>query len=193
MPPGEFASSDFNDWGTEEGGVGRSYLSSAFIGQHLGIDQVEDVWIGDSGATAHMTRNAHMMYDTRPPSPHRSRIIMGGGSIKKVHFVGKLNLVFHTRTDHPVTLHDVSVVPDLGFSLFSFYLVREKHEIILNRTGAHLLVGRLVFSRKSNGSSLRATTVLPGGHADANTTLTTFANPTSQRNDGPPPLYRRVV
>ena len=133
-----------------------------------------------------MTRNADLMYNTRPPSPHRSRIILGDGSIKNVHFVGKHDLVFHSRTDHPITLHDVSFVPDLGFSLFSFHVVQKKHEMILNRTGAHLLGGRLVFPHMTNGSSLRATRVLPGGHANANTALTTFANPSSQRNDGPP-------
>ena len=31
-----------------------------------------------------MTCNADLMYDTRPPSPHRSRIILGDGSIRKV-------------------------------------------------------------------------------------------------------------
>ena len=87
--------------------------------------------------------------------------------------MGKVELVFHSRTDHPVTLHDVSFVPDLGLNLFTFHVVREKHEIILNRTGAHLLSGRLVFPRRSNGSSLRATRVLPGGHANANPALTT--------------------
>ena len=86
-----------------------------------------------------------MMYDTRPPSPHRSRTILGDGSIRKVQFFTKLDLVFHSRTDHPVTLHDVSFVPDLGFHLFSFHVVQEKHEIILNKTRAHLLNGRLVF------------------------------------------------
>ena len=100
-----------------------------------------------------MTRNADMMYDTKPPSPHRSRIILGDGSIRKVQFVGKLDLVFHSRTNHPVTLHDVSFVPDLGFNLFSFHVVQEKHEIILNKTGAYLLNGRLLFLRRSNGSS----------------------------------------
>ena len=135
------------------------------------------------------------MFDTRPPSPHRSRIILGAGSIKKVHFVVKLDLVFHSKTDHPVTLHDVSFVPDMGFSLFSFHVVQEKHEIILNRTGAHHLGGCLVFPRRSNGSSLRATRVLPGGHANANTTVTTVAIPPSQRNDGPssPVPYRSVA
>ena len=133
-----------------------------------------------------MTRNADMMYDNRPPSLHRSRIILGDGSIKKVHFVGKIDLVFHSRTDHQVTIHDVSYVPDLGFNLFFFHVVQEKHEIILNRTGAHLLGGRLVFPRRSNGSSLRATRVLPGGHANANAALTYFVIPPSQRNNGPP-------
>ena len=52
--------------------------------------------------------------------------------------------MFHSRTDHPVTLHDVSFVPEVGFNLFSFHVVQEKHEIILNKTGAHLLNGRLV-------------------------------------------------
>ena len=103
--------------------------------------------------------------------------------------MGKLDLVFHGRTDHPVTLHDVSFVPDC-FNLFSFPLAQEKHDIFLNRTGAHLLGGRLVFPRRSNGSSLRATSVLPGGHTNANTALTILADPRSQRNDGPPSLVR---
>ena len=136
------------------------------------------MWIGDSGATMHMTRNADMMYDTKPPSPHRSRIILGDGSIRKVQFFGKLDLIFHSRTDHPVTLHDVSFVPDLGFNLFSFHVVQEKHEIILNKTGAHLLNGRLVFRRR-NGSSLRATRVMPGAHASASNALATFTDPPS--------------
>ena len=147
-----------------------------FVGQPVGVDQVNDVGIGDSGATTHMTRNADLMYGTRPLSPHRSTIILGDGSIRKVKFVGKLDLVFHSRTDHPVTLHDVSFVPDLGFNLLSFHVVQE---IILNKTGAHLLNGRLVFPRRSNGSSLRATRVMPGGHASANTALPTFADPPS--------------
>ena len=103
-----------------------------------------------------------------------------------MQFVGKLDLVFHSRDDHPITLHDVSFVPDLGFNLFAFHVVQEKHEIILNKTGAHLLGGRLVFPRRSNGSSLRAPRVMPGGHASASTALATFADPPSRRSDGPP-------
>ena len=110
--------------------------------------------------------------------------------------MGKLDLVFHSRTDHPVTLHDVSFVPDLGFNLFSFYVMQEKHEIILNKTEAHLLGGRLVFPPKCNGSFLRATRVLPGRHAHASTALATFANPPFHRcSDRPPspPPYSSVT
>ena len=166
--------------------VGGSYFPSAFLGQQVGIDQVGDVWIGDSGATSHTMGSADLIYDTGPPSPHRSRIILGDGSIKKVQFVGKLDLVFHSRTDNPVTLHDVSFVPDLGFNLFSFHVVKEKQYITLNKTGAHLLGGRLVFPRRCNGSSLNASRVLPGGNANAITALATFVEPPSHRSDEPP-------
>ena len=89
-------------------------------------------------------------------------------------------MVFHGRTDHPVILHDVPFVPDLGFNLFSFHvIVQIKHEIILNKTGAHLLNGRLVFPRRSNESSLRATRVLRGGHTSTSNALATFGDPRS--------------
>ena len=186
MPPGECSSSGLTDGRVDGDSVGGSYLPSAFVVQPVGVDQVNDVWVGDSGATTHMTRSAELMYGTKPSSPHRSRIILGDGSIRKVQFVGKLDLVFHSRTDHPATLHDVSFVPDLGFNLFSFHVVQEEREIILNRTVAHLLNGRLVFPRRRNGSSLRATRVMPGTHASASNALATFTDP-------PPPVQYRSV
>ena len=33
--------------------------------------------------------------------------------------MGKIDLVFHSRSDFPITLYDVSFVPDLGSNLFS--------------------------------------------------------------------------
>ena len=102
--------------------------------------------------------------------------------------------MFHSRTDYPVTLYDVSPVPDLGFNLFSFHVVQEKHEIILNKKGSYLLGGRLVFPRRCNGSSLRATRVLPGSNVNASTALATFVEPPSHRSDGPPsPLLNPSV
>ena len=92
VPPGEFSSPVLSDWRADDGSVGGSYLPSGFVGQPVGIDQVGDVWIGDSGATTHMTPNADPMYDTKPPSPQRSRIILGDGSIKKSTIRGKNRL-----------------------------------------------------------------------------------------------------
>ena len=89
-------------------------------------------------------------------------------------------------TDYQVTLHNVSFVPDLGFNLFSFHVMQEKHEIVLNKTGAHLLGGRLVSPRRRNGSSLRATRALPGSHANVNNALATFVEPPPHSFDGPP-------
>ena len=133
-----------------------------------------------------MTRNASLMHDTRSSPSHKSRIILGDGSIKKVQSIGKIDLVFHSRTDYPVTLYDGSFVPDLGFGLFSFLVVQEKHEIILNKTGSHLLGGRLVFPRRYNGSSLCATRVLPGRKSNASTALATFAELHCHRSPFPP-------
>ena len=82
----------------------------------LEVEPVDEA--GKAGARASATRMV-LTNNISNRGPHKSRIILGDGSIKMVHFVGKLDLVFHSRTDHPVTLHDVSFVPDVGFDLFS--------------------------------------------------------------------------
>ena len=65
--------------------------------------------------------------------------------------------------------------------------------MIVNKTGAHMLGCRLVFPRRSNGSSLHTIRVLPEGNANASTALATFVEPPSHRSDGPPPPYQTVV
>ena len=82
--------------------------------------------LSDSYVMPHMTRNADLMYDLRPPSIHRSRIIRGDLFIKIGQFVEKIDLRFHSRTDIPVPLYDVSFVPDLRFTLFYFHVVQER-------------------------------------------------------------------
>ena len=77
--------------------VTGSYPPSAFIGQPVKIDQVGSIWIGKRGATSHMTRSPDLMYDTRPLPTHRSGIILGDGSIKKVQFTGKIYLALNSR------------------------------------------------------------------------------------------------
>ena len=125
-------SSDLN---SHSDSVSGSYIPWAFVGQSVGIEQVRNVWIGDSRATSDMTRNADLMSDTRAPPSHRSRIILGDGSIKKVQSIGKIDLVLHSRIDYPVTLYGVSFVPDLGFNVLFFYVFQDKHVIVLNKTG----------------------------------------------------------
>ena len=91
----------------------------------MGIDQVGDVWIDNSRTPSHITRNTDLVYDSSPPPPQRSRAILGDGSIKKVPSIGKIDLVFHSRTDFLVTPYDVLFVPDLGFNLFSLHVVKK--------------------------------------------------------------------
>ena len=109
VPPGEFLSSNLTDTRTDGGSVGGSYLPSAFVGQLVGVDQVNDVWIGDSGATTHMTRNADLMYDTRPPSLHRSRIILGDVPLGRFNLLENSTCCFTAGpiTRSPFTTYDL--------------------------------------------------------------------------------------
>ena len=145
MPLGEcFGNSVLSDlrspFARYSGRVTGSYLHSAFVEQPVDINQVGDVSKDDSEATSHMTRHAYLVYDTRRPTPNSSRTILRDGSIENVQSIGKTNLVFHSRIDFPVTLFNISFVPAPGCGLFCFHVVQERHEIILNTTGAHLLV-----------------------------------------------------
>ena len=92
------------------GSVSGGCLPSAFVGQLVGIETVGSVWIGDSGAPSHMTGNADAMYGTSPPPLDRSRVILGDGSNKKAQFIEKTDLIFHSRTNYPVTLYVCMVI-----------------------------------------------------------------------------------
>ena len=69
----------FYPYVARSGGVSDDFLPSAFVGQLVGIGQMVGVYIGDSEVPWYMTRSADVMYDTRPPLPHRSSIILGDG------------------------------------------------------------------------------------------------------------------
>ena len=95
MPPGEFPSSVSSDWSTNGDSAGGGYLPSAFVGQPVGIGQVGDVWIGDSGATSHMTRSADLMCMTLghpPPTDLGSSWVVG--QLRKHNSLGKLAQCF---------------------------------------------------------------------------------------------------
>ena len=55
-----------------------------------------DVLIGDSGATSYMLCSAALRSNIRSPSPDKSRILQGDGSVKKVPLRGNIDLVFQS-------------------------------------------------------------------------------------------------
>jgi hypothetical protein len=78
-----------------------------------------DIWIGDSGASCHVTQNDIGMFDTVASEKH---IIVGGGSKLPILKTGKLKVAFEGRDGiyQEIVLQDVNYVPDMGMSLFSF-------------------------------------------------------------------------
>ena len=94
----------------------KNYLHSAFAAQSKG--SCSDVWIGDSDASCHMTNNAPKMYCVRPPLLDQRDVTTSDGTRLRVECVGNIDVVFQGRSDEPITLCDVSYVPDLRFDLF---------------------------------------------------------------------------
>ena len=113
--------------------------------------ETTDVWIGDSGASSHMTNDASQMYDIRPPCPDEALITISDGTRRRVMQIGNIDVVFHGRTDEPITLCDVSYVPGLGFNLFSFHKAQGTHIVILDAVGSHIVGKNLTFPRVKSG------------------------------------------
>ena len=78
------------------------------------------VWIGDTGATRHMTRHNIGLKNQR--KPNGSRATMGNGHVEKASVVGN---IFGTVCDKhgdqlgPVSMMDVAVFPNLAYNMFS--------------------------------------------------------------------------
>ena len=102
------------------------------------------------------------MYNIRVPVAEESRLVVGNGETMKVQFIGDLDLVMHCNPDVVVTLRDVSYVPWLWYDLMSFSIIQEMHEIRLNKTGAHILDGRVHFGKNRNGNYVQATRIRRG-------------------------------
>ena len=121
-----------------------------------------DFWIGDSGASCHMTNDACKMYCMRPPPSGQQEVITSDGTRVRVECVGNIDVVFHGRSDEKIILCDVSYVPGLKFNLFSFHKAQQTHVIILDAAGAHIIGKNLTFPCGKSGSYLRATRLAPG-------------------------------
>ena len=119
-------------------------------------------WVGDSGASVHGTGSMDHFYNTRSPTPEESRLIVGTGEVMQVKCIGDLDMVLHCDEDVVVTLGEVSFVPGLWYELMSFNIIQETEDIVLNKTGAHMLRGRVHFDKEKNGNYVQATRVARG-------------------------------
>ena len=55
----------------------------------------EKGWVGDSGVSVHGTGSMDHCYNTRPPTPEESRLIVGTGEMIQVKFIGELDVIPH--------------------------------------------------------------------------------------------------
>ena len=53
-------------------------------------------------------------------------------------------------------------MPGLWYELMSFNIIQETKYIVLNKTGAHMLRGRVRFDNERNGNYVQATRVTRG-------------------------------
>ena len=109
------------------------------------------------------------------------------------HFPLRKNkiLLYHSKTEIPSTLYYVSFKPGLGFNIFLFHVIQENYKIVLNRSVAHLMGGRLTFPHKKNISYVRSTRVPSGQNIGRSIALATFEGrwrPPSSVFASPPPL-----
>ena len=145
-PPGESM-----DWSRfVSNSSARIVPNSAFTSQSH--KSRSDFRVGDSGASCHMTNDASKMYCMRPPHFDQKEVITSNGTRLKVECVGNIDVIFHGRSDEPITMIDVSYVPDLKFNLFSFYKAQQTHIIILDAAGAHIMGKNVTFPCEKGGS-----------------------------------------
>ena len=119
-------------------------------------------WVGDSDASVHGTVSMDHFYNTRPPTPEESRLIVGTGEVIQVKYIGDLDMVLHCDEDVVVTLREVSFASGLWYELMSFNIIQETEDIVLNKTGAHMLRGRVRFDKEKNENYVQAPRVAKG-------------------------------
>jgi hypothetical protein len=89
----------------------------------VGADEEQigaDLWIGDSGATSHITCSKTGLFDTKPSS---QKIIVGEARSIKVKRTGQLRVAFEGKEGGKLTdvvLENVEFVPEMKINLFSF-------------------------------------------------------------------------
>ena len=101
-------------------------------------------------------------YNTRPSIPKESRLIVGTGEMMQVKCIGDLDVVLRCDEDVAITSREMSFVPGLWYELIPFNIIQETEDIVLNKTGAHMLRERVRFDKERNGNYVQATRVTRG-------------------------------
>ena len=140
-------------------------MSAVFTSKRLGATTV----IGDSGASRHTFGDDTNVRNRRLPAAEDVYLIIGDGEWLPVACYGDLDLVFHCEKNGKpwsnvrVTLKNVAVVLGIWFDLISFNQIQEAHPILLDKEGAHILEGRILFTKHANGNFVQATKVAHHG------------------------------
>ena len=83
-----------------------------------------DIFIGDSAATSHMTKHKTVVYDL---TPIRCSVMIGNGEIISCTHKGKLDVICKHRDGSMAReTWDVKIVPQLNHNLFSFTKAMKK-------------------------------------------------------------------
>ena len=122
-------------------------MFAVFASKHLGATTV----IGDGGASRHTFGGDTYVRNKRLPAAEEAYLIIGDGERLPVACYGYLDLVLHCernrkRNNVRATLKNVSVVSGIWFDLISLKQIQETHPILLDKEGAHILGGRILFT-----------------------------------------------
>ena len=99
------------------------------------------------------------MYNLRTPAQEESRLVLASGKEMEVELIGDLDIVLRGDEDVVVTLRDVAYIPGLWGELISFNVIQDHRTILLDKSGAPMLGGRVRFNKTRNGYFVRATRV----------------------------------
>ena len=97
----------------------------------------EGAWIGDSGATDHMTSQRNLFCDFEPIPLGTYPVRAANGSVMYCTGVGTIDLLGHDgKKWKPLSLKSVLFVPDLGRNLFSIRAAtKQGAAVVMNETG----------------------------------------------------------
>ena len=137
------------------------------------------ILIGDSAASIHCTGDSSFFCDQRFQGPDETFLIIGDGGKIDVVFFGCIDVVMQCEEDVDATQRDVAFVPGVPFDLRLFNVIQDEHVIILDRTGAHMLDGHVLFRKGKVGKYVDATRVAKHEQLPALVTVPALPQPTS--------------